>query len=229
MKHLFLSGRRIDKPELLRALFTDSSDKDVLFEELKQKYEDGSIDRWLAAHQIEKGEENLLFKLCGYTPSPRQGHPHKHWAEHSDWAVKQKISRLRTTTWFREDLFPPGHDWYATVTCSQELEEIFNYMREADLENGIPDMVDIFICNVGESYTLHPRQIGGIRFIGFGEPVIRLHCNYHETLDLPCFRLIFEGIKLESTQPCFLEATDKEIRDCGIAENMQLNKRGNPL
>lgn len=226
MKHLFLSGKRIDEINELCALFQESENKAALYYEPQCKFLEGSLERWLAEHGIENLDEDSLPSLCGYSPPRGQAAPTKKLQSSTDAAIRMKLQKLRTTTWFQEDLFPSGHDWYATATSGTELEEIFEFVREIDTAAHEGDVFTIFVCNVGEAYEINPRQLGGLHFVGFGMPSLRIVCSYREAINLQRLNLSFDGFKLESSCFCRLIVLDGEVKDCEIASTFQVIKGG---
>lgn len=223
MKHLFLSGRRMDDIHSIRAFFQSSDNKDTLYNELLLKYKRGSMDSWLSARGIEKGEDTLK-ELCDYMPSGKEIQPREHWMEPDNESTRHKMDRLRTTGWFnsQKDLFTDGHRWDMTATCKEELDEIIDSVGEV-VEDGNEMIVDVFLCNVREEYEISPLQLSGdIQFIGFGQPTVRLDCSFRETIDLSLFGLSFEGVKLESSEECFLVNSSDRLRNCITSETVQI-------
>ena len=226
MKHLFLSGRRMEDADAVRALFDKSDDKDLLYQELWHKYREGSMDRWLSLRGIEK-EEETLKKLCGYTPSGTQEQTGDGGMEPSGRSVRLKVDRLRTTSWYasKRELFADGHNWDTTATCNEDLEEAFDTVREA-VENGYTKVTDIYLCNVREVYMIRPRDLSGIHFIGLGQPSLRLECSYQESIDLSQLELSFESVKLESSAPCLLERVGERLKNCVSSTAIQMDSTG---
>lgn len=224
MKHLFLSGTRMEDVSSIHALFQSGGSRDALYQELWRKYESGSMDRWLSARRIEK-TEGLLAQLCGYTPSEGWIPSKSGWTEPGNKSARIKVDRLRTTGWFasQKDLFTDGHDWEMTATCNEELEDVFDIIREG-IEEGGEEPASVYLCNVREVYEINPRQLSDIHFIGFGQPTVRLDCTYRETVDLSLLRLSFEGVKLDSSAPCFLTGSDAGVQNCRMSETVQADK-----
>lgn len=226
MKHLFLSGRRMEDISSILALFQSNENKDALYYELLRKYEEGSMDCWLSARGIDKGE-NTLMELCGYVPSSKRPLRRKHWAEPDNKSARTKVDRLRTTGWFqsRKDLFMEGHRWEMTATCKEEFDDVLDLVREA-VEEGHNDIVDVFLCNIREVYEINPLQLSDIHFIGLGQPTVRLDCTYRESIDLSLLRLSFEGVKLDSSAQCFLVNSDGRLQNCRLSETIQTDVGG---
>lgn len=226
MKYLFLSGRRMEDISSIHALFQSNDNKDALYYELLRKYEEGSMDCWLSARGIEKGEGTFM-ELCGYQPSRKSFLPGKQWAEPDNKCARIKVDRLRTTGWFhsQKDLFTEGHRWEMTATCGEELDDVLDLVREA-VEEGQNDIADVFLCNVREVYEMNPLQLSDIHFIGFGQPTVRLDCTYRENIDLTLLRLSFEGVKLDSSAQCFLINSDGRLQNCRLSETIQTGGRG---
>lgn len=223
MKHLFLSGRRMEDAGAVRALFDRSTDTDVLYQELWHKYREGSMDRWLSFHGIEKNEVTLE-KLCGYVPSKKQENSTDRLTESSSRSVRLKVDRLRTTSWYAsgKELFADGHNWDTTATCNEDLEEAFDVIRKA-VEDGFTGVTDVYLCNVREVYKIRPRELSGIHFIGLGQPSLRLECSYQEDINLSQLELSFEGVKLESSAPCFLKGCDGRLKNYESSEMFQMD------
>lgn len=218
MKHLFLAGRRVDSVEVLRALFSGGGDTEALYAELRSKFEEGSVDRWLQDQGVCVETAAALSELCAYQPSSVPA-----FFSHSE-EVRRKQKRLRTTSWFREGVFPPTHDWYATATTNSELEELIEQIREASEQAG--EVYEITLCHAGETFCLNPRQVGRLRIMGFGMPVVRLQCSYRERIDLRRLPLYFSSVKIESSAPCRLLTSGEELRSCTLGAGIEVLQKG---
>lgn len=227
LKYLFLAGKRIDSIPCLRAYFSESCEKDILYSDLKRKYIDGSLERWIKDKDTNSDFSSLsddsLHVLCSYKPDTEPDPLLKE----SDPLIRAKIRKLETMTWFNMYDFNTEHDWCATATSNDELEQIFDFIRESVSEYNTSEQYPVYICNVNETFEIDFHKIGGIHFIGHGKPTLKIICGYREDFDLNLLNISFSEVKILSTNPCNIITSTykKSFTGCELSEAIESNFR----
>jgi hypothetical protein len=243
LKRLFLNSERIENIDHLREVFKTAQNKDSLFGELWLKFLSGNLSNWLKLQEIDEGDiecsraisskkevddlnlqpyGDLLCSLCGIeaTYEMRKMINTKHQVPEG---ALLKLEQLQMTKWYNKDLFKDDMDWDRVVTSQEELDDAISSIGETYFKKagttGEGFQYTLYLCNMGHPYTID-FKFSNIKFLGFGQPRIRIDLPRSLRIVLEDYHISFENVVLESKNEVYLATNKSKCKGLTLLDNV---------